>query len=118
MSWEALVTLANEAIADCEKAISLAPDTVAALYTEGQAYEGLSKPKDATGFYTRFVELAGKDQRVCAVTMEYGTLGHSLEKQIEGWNSFFLDHQGQFYGFTTEQLAREIKDENLLKKER
>jgi hypothetical protein len=77
-------------------------------------------PPEAEGFYevfgginAAFVELASKDQRVCAVTMEYGTLGHSLEKQIEGLNSFLLEHQGRFFGYATPELERAILNENF-----
>ena len=77
-------------------------------------------PPEVEGYYevygginAAFVELAKPGQRVCAVTMEFGTLGHSIEKQIEGMNSFFLEHQGQYYGYSTPKLEAEIKAENF-----
>jgi predicted deacylase len=77
-------------------------------------------PPEAEGFYevygginAAFVELAKAPQRVCAVTVEFGTLGHSLEKQIEGLNSFFLEQQGRYYGYASPQLKTQILAENF-----
>jgi tetratricopeptide (TPR) repeat protein len=50
----------DEAIADAEKALQLAPGTAAAFYVEGLAYEGLSKPKEAVGFYNKYVDVQSK----------------------------------------------------------
>jgi hypothetical protein len=77
-------------------------------------------PASADGFYevrgalnSMFVDLATKTQRVCAITMEFGTLGHSLEAQLDGLNSFVLTHQGQYYGYATKEIEREAKRENF-----
>lgn len=79
-------------------------------------------PPDAEGFYevkgamnSIFGDLAPPNQRTCALTMEYGTLGHSLEAQLEGLNSMMVDHEGLCYGFATPELAREIKYENFVR---
>jgi hypothetical protein len=45
--------------------------------------------------------------------MEFGTLGHSLEAQLAGLNSFALAHQGQFHGFADETLKEQITRENF-----
>ena len=77
-------------------------------------------PASTEGFYETyggidmaFTEVAKKDQRVCAITMEFGTLGHSLEAQIEGMNSFFLHHQGRFHGYANPQLEAEVMAANF-----
>ncbi|MBX3020671.1 MAG: DUF2817 domain-containing protein [Bdellovibrionales bacterium] len=71
-------------------------------------------PPEAEGFYTVygamngiFGELATPQQRVCALTMEFGTLGHSLDQQVEAFNRWIVDHQGQFYGYASPDLAKE-----------
>lgn len=68
-------------------------------------------PASAKGFYevhgalnSAFVELASHHQRICAITMEYGTLGHSIEAQLASLNDFILDHQGRYYGFADARL--------------
>jgi hypothetical protein len=77
-------------------------------------------PSDEEGFYevhgslnSVFADLKIKDQRVCSITMEFGTLGHSLEAQVAGWNSFVLDHEGHFYGFADSDLKNQITTENF-----
>ena len=77
-------------------------------------------PASAEGFYEvhgslncAFVELAEPQHRVCAITMEFGTLGHSLEAQLESTNSFFVDHQGLYYGYSSPELEAAIRKENF-----
>ena len=77
-------------------------------------------PPETEGFYavhgalnSAFGELAQENQRVCSLTMEYGTLGHSLDAQLAGLNSFALAHQGQFHGFTNEKIKELIIRENF-----
>jgi predicted deacylase len=77
-------------------------------------------PPETEGFYavhgalnSAFAELSRDDQRVCSLTMEFGTLGHSLEAQLAGLNSFALAHQGQFHGFADETLKEQITRENF-----
>lgn len=77
-------------------------------------------PPEAEGFYpvhgalnSAFGELASDGQRVLALTMEYGTLGHSQEEQLIGLNSFALAHQGHFHGYVNPVLAEQIIRENF-----
>ncbi len=77
-------------------------------------------PPEAEGFYpvhgalnSSFGELATADQQVLALTMEYGTLGHSQEDQLIGLNSFALAHQGHFHGYANPSLAEQIIRENF-----
>lgn len=75
------------------------------------ATEGFYKVHGATN--SLFAELANDSQRVCAITMEFGTLGHSLEQQIKDLNTSTLDHQGQFFGYSSEQLKQKIQSSNF-----
>lgn len=77
-------------------------------------------PPEAEGFYpvhgalnSAFGELATDNQQVLALTMEYGTLGHSQEDQLIGLNSFTLAHQGHFHGYANPILAEQIIRENF-----
>lgn len=77
-------------------------------------------PPETEGFYavhgalnSAFGDLAADHQRVCALTLEFGTLGHSLEAQLAGLNSFVLAHQGQYYGFANGELEKQIIKENF-----
>lgn len=77
-------------------------------------------PPEADGFYevygainSAFADLSQKPQRVCAITMEFGTLGHSLDSQLEGLNNSMLEHQGQFYGYVNSGLEAKIKAASL-----
>lgn len=79
-------------------------------------------PADSEGFYQThgatnniFPELARKHQRVCAMTMEFGTLGHSLEAQMKSLNQWLLEHQGNLYGYASEELERSVKADYLEK---
>ena len=71
-------------------------------------------PADTEGFYpvfgatnAMFAELTEDHQRTCAVTMEFGTLGHSMEQQLEGLNRSLIEHQGHHYGFASAALENE-----------
>lgn len=79
-------------------------------------------PATAEGFYEvhgalncLFVDLASPKNRVCAITAEFGTLGHSLEAQIEGWNWSMLCHQGRYFGFENSQLAEKANYANFVR---
>jgi hypothetical protein len=79
-------------------------------------------PADSEGFYQThgatnniFPELALTGQRVCAMTMEFGTLGHSLEAQMLSLNQWLLEHQGHFYGYATPELERLVRSDYLEK---
>lgn len=77
-------------------------------------------PSNAEGFYEvhgatndLFGELVRDGQRACALTMEFGTAGHSLEAQIEGLNGWVLEHQGQHYGYANAELETAIRADYL-----
>lgn len=77
---------------------------------------------DSEGFYKTFgatnnifPELARPDQRVCALTMEFGTLGHDLNAQVQSLNQWLLEHQGTFYGYKSKDLETKIKADYLEK---
>lgn len=79
-------------------------------------------PPEAEGFYSVhgalngiFGELAKSSQRVVALTMEFGTLGHSLEQQVEAFNRWIVDHQGFFYGYTSPELKEEATHLNFVR---
>jgi hypothetical protein len=79
-------------------------------------------PADDEGFYSTygatnnmFPEIAKPPQRVAALTMEFGTLGHSIPEQIEGLNQWLLEHQGGLYGYATPELEKIVK-KNYLEK--
>lgn len=79
-------------------------------------------PAEEEGFYKTlgatnniFPELARKDQRVCALTMEYGTLGHDLSAQLESLTRWLLEEQGLVHGFKNAALERKVRAEYLEK---
>jgi len=79
-------------------------------------------PADQEGFYRThgatnniFPELAAPGQRICAMTMEFGTLGHHLPAQLESLNQWLLEHQGSLYGYASPELQRKIQDDYLEK---
>lgn len=96
-----------------------------------QLFEKLFKPEEdkdiytftpatTEGFYTvqgatnsMFRDLAKPNQKVCAVTLEFGTLGHSLEQQLSDMNYSINDHEGYHYGYTDEKIKKEITDLNF-----
>lgn len=73
-------------------------------------------PNDTEGFYKTegatndlFPQIASGDQRICAVTMEFGTLGHSREAIIESLNRWLVEHQGHHYGYASPDIEAEVK---------
>jgi hypothetical protein len=77
-------------------------------------------PSDAEGFYPTygalnglFPEIARQDQRVCALTMEFATMGHDFDAQIEGLNRWMLEHQGAHFGYSNKELEHEVKKRYL-----
>jgi predicted deacylase len=60
-------------------------------------------------FNSIFGFLSNDQQKVVAMTFEYGTLGHSKENQIDSLSRWLLEHQGSHYGFR----SQEIKDHVL-----
>ena len=77
-------------------------------------------PPETEGFYpvhgalnSAFGGLSTDHQRVCSLTMEFGTLGHSLEAQLAGLNSFVLAHQGHYYGFLNQEIEKKVIQENF-----
>ncbi|MGE0632561.1 MAG: M14 family metallopeptidase [Pseudobdellovibrionaceae bacterium] len=73
-------------------------------------------PATEEGFYevhgalnSGFRALIRDDQRLCSLTMEFGTLGHSFEKQMESFNSFLLTHQGTSHGYATPEIEKTVK---------
>lgn len=79
-------------------------------------------PPEAEGFYpvygalnSAFGDLAREDQRACSITMEFGTLGHSIEAQIETMDGFLLAHQGRVHGYASEELERQVREADFLR---
>jgi hypothetical protein len=99
----------------------LHPDMFAKLFDQKADKEFyVHTPPSEEGFYevhgainSMFVDLSVARQRVCAITMEFGTLGHSLEAQLDGLNSFIITHQGFYYGYINEDLKSRIEKDNF-----
>lgn len=99
----------------------LHPDLFAKLFHEKEDKDIYAfTPATTEGFYevrgplnSMFVDLASPSQRVCTITMEFGTFGHSLDEQLEGLNTSILSHQGRFYGFSTKELETKILQEDF-----
>ena len=99
----------------------LHPELFAQLFdpaADQRIYEHTSATTE--GFYevhgalnSLFVDLATPQNRVCAITMEFGTLGHSMEAQLAALNSFILNHQGQYYGFKDSGIEKLVRTENF-----
>ncbi len=77
-------------------------------------------PPTAKGFYpvhgalnSAFGELAKPEQRVCSITMEFGTFGHSMKAQLDGLNCFAVAHQGQMHGFANKDIEKKILSDNF-----
>lgn len=75
------------------------------------ATEGFYQVHGATN--SLFGDLATKNQRVCAITLEYGTLGHSREQKIRDWNNFMTEHQGHNFGYTTPEVEKTVRQNNF-----
>jgi hypothetical protein len=69
---------------------------------------GFYKTRGATN--NLIAELITPAQRACALTLEFGTLGHSLEAQFKALNSWMLEHQGLFYGYANKELENKVRD--------
>lgn len=69
---------------------------------------GFYKTRGATN--NLVAELVNSNQRACALTLEFGTLGHDLKAQLEALNSWMLEHQGTWYGYANRNLEAKIKD--------
>lgn len=74
---------------------------------------------ETEGFYETYgatndmvAELASDSQRVCALTLEFGTLGHSFDNQIDSLNRWLLEHQASIYGCKNSELEKEIEKLN------
>lgn len=99
----------------------LHPDLFKKLFNEQADNEiYVHTPATAEGFYevqgalnSMFVDLSSAQQRICAITMEFGTLGHSPEAQLDGLNSFILTHQGNYYGFANKELETKIRQDDF-----
>jgi len=79
-------------------------------------------PNDVEGFYPTFgstndllAELCTAEQRLCALTMEFGTLGHDLPSLLESHDIWLAEHQGNHYGFASLELEREVRKRHLEK---
>jgi predicted deacylase len=87
---------------------------------DADAYE--YTPNDSPGFYPThgstndmMSELMAPHQRLCALTMEFGTYGHDLDAQLKSLNIWLAEHQGGCFGYATPELEREIRAEHLNK---
>ncbi|MGZ3794149.1 MAG: M14 family metallopeptidase, partial [Bdellovibrio sp.] len=86
----------------------LKPEVDVEVYSFTDSKEpGFYKTRGATN--NLIAELVKADQRACALTLEFGTLGHDLEAQLEALNSWLLEHQGSWYGYATKDLENKIK---------
>lgn len=101
--------------------LDLNPELFAKLFdtaADQQYYE--HTPASAEGFYEvhgsmncAFADLAQAHQRVCAITMEFGTLGHDLEAQLRSLNNFVVEHQGRYNGYINETVQAEVQKESF-----
>lgn len=100
---------------------SLNPDLFSTIFKPAEDNEFyVFTSADTEGFYevhgstnSMYSELVKGSQRVCAVTLEFGTLGHSFEQQMEDMNVSTLDHQGHLYGYADEKLKQKILAANF-----
>lgn len=77
---------------------------------------------EAEGFYPTFgatndlvAELVQAQQRVCAITMEFGTLGHDLEALLKSLNQWMLEHQASCFGYRDDEIRAGVENLNLEK---
>ncbi len=77
-------------------------------------------PPETEGFYpvfgatnSMFGELAADHQDVCAVTLEFGTLGHSMDQQIDAFNRFVTEHEGHYYGYANTEIEKQVLQRNF-----
>lgn len=86
----------------------LQPDLDKEVYDFTDSNEpGFYKTRGATN--NLIAELVSPGQRACALTLEFGTLGHSLEAQLESLNSWMLEHQGLLYGYFNKPLEERVR---------
>lgn len=78
--------------------------------------------QESEGFYPTFgatndliAEMVTDQQRVCALTMEFGTIGHTLEALIHSLNQWMIEHQGMVYGYASPAMEAEVKAISLEK---
>lgn len=90
----------------------LQPNLDSAIYafTDSRT-PGFYKTRGATN--NLIAELVNTNQRACALTLEFGTLGHDLKAQLEALNSWMLDHQGVCYGYANKEIEAKIKKSYL-----
>jgi hypothetical protein len=69
--------------------------------------EGFYKTSGATN--NVFPELAAIEQRVCALTWEFGTLGHDRPAQIDSLNRWLVEHQGLHHGYATPAVEAKVR---------
>jgi hypothetical protein len=90
----------------------LQPELDSGVYAFTDSHDpGFYKTRGATN--NLVAELIGTDQRACALTLEFGTLGHDLEAQLEALNSWMLEHQGAWYGYANKDLEAKVKQRYL-----
>lgn len=69
--------------------------------------EGFYKTQGATN--DLFPQLAEPGQRIVALTMEFGTLGHDRDAMLESLNRWLLEHQGIHHGYASPDIEREVR---------
>jgi hypothetical protein len=85
----------------------LDPDEDKAVYEYTMAEtEGFYSVQGCTNFL--FAEIGTKEQRVCALTMEFGTNGMSAKAQLEDYNYWMLDHEGAHYGYADDTIRKKV----------
>jgi hypothetical protein len=80
----------------------------------------ITTPSDDPGFYEvdgdtcdMVTEMWAKDKSLTAVTLEFGTRGHSAWQQIEGVFRLIVENQGHHYGYKTQELEKKVKQKFL-----
>lgn len=100
---------------------SLHPELFGKIFKpkEDEAFYTFTPPQ-TEGFYhvqgatnSMFADIAKNHQRVCAVTLEFGTLGHSLDNQMDAFNRWIVEHEGTHYGYANAAIEREVKALNF-----
>lgn len=79
-------------------------------------------PSHAPGFYPTYgstndlmAELTAAGQRMCALTMEFGTFGHDEAAQLRSLNVWMAEHQGSLHGYANAELEKWVKEQHLEK---
>jgi hypothetical protein len=75
-------------------------------------------PNSTPGFYSThgdannvMAELRRPDQRVLALTLEYGTIGESAVSKLQTLNRMILENEDFHYGHSTEAVGRKVKSQ-------